>query len=104
MPGKRVAYICVLVFSTLCLSVFVVPEAGAFQIAEPAEKVPAGQHQHGQGDHHHLRLPMGEEKCEPSFTYEAGSNGPGHWRDCATPERCRPRLILSTPKNCASTI
>lgn len=22
---------------------------------------------------------MGEEKCEPSFTYETGSNGPGHW-------------------------
>jgi carbonic anhydrase len=58
--------------------------AGACQVAEPPEKVQPHQHgQHGQQEHHHLHMTMGEEKCDPKFTYDEGPLGPSHW-----PELC----------------
>lgn len=58
---------------------------GASQIAQPAEKPQPGEHQHNMGEHHHLHLVLGEEKCEPTYTYKEGAAGPSHWPQlCAT--------------------
>ena len=65
-------------------SLVVVP-AGARQAAQPPEKVEPGQPaEHGKHEHHHLHLPLGEEKCEPKFTYEEGPHGPSHWPGLCT--------------------
>ena len=75
------------VFATVLRCAFSFILLAAFctaQIAQPAEKVPPGVHQHGQGEHHHLHLVLGEEKCAPTYTYEEGPLGPSHW-----PELCR---------------
>lgn len=80
MSCSRVTGICLLTFSMLCFCVFVVAPVGTCQVAQLPEKAQAGLHeQHGQGEHHHLHLPMGEAKCEPRFTYEEGPHGPSHW-------------------------
>jgi carbonic anhydrase len=76
MPFQRATRVLPIAFVALCLSVAIAPRAAA-QVAEPAEKVPPGQPP--QHQHHHLHLPMGEEKCEPKFTYTDGPAGPGHW-------------------------
>ena len=53
------------------------------QLAQMPEKIEPAEHQHA---HHHLHIPMGEEKCEATYTYEEGTIGPGHWPGvCATP-------------------
>src|SRR4030088_373382 len=73
-----------LVFSFLCLSIFVVAPVGICQVAQLPEKVePGGHGQHGKHEHHHLHMVLGEEKCDPKFTYEEGLHGPSHW-----PELC----------------
>ncbi len=65
------------VFPALCFSLLAcaVP-AFTSQVAEPPEKMQPGDLQH---EHHHLRLPMGGEKCGPAFTYQEGPSGPSHW-------------------------
>jgi hypothetical protein len=56
------------------------PAAG--QIAQMPEKMDPGEHEHA---HHHVHIPMGEEKCEARDSYEEGASGPGHWPGvCAT--------------------
>jgi len=77
MFSKRVIGIFGPSFCGLWLSFVAAAPADAFQVAQPAEKLEHGQH--AQHEHHHLRLPMGEEKCAPTFTYEAGPRGPRHW-------------------------
>lgn len=57
---------------------------GICQVAQPPEKVPAGEHQHGQGAHHHLHLVLGAETCAATYTYSDGAHGPSHW-----PELCQ---------------
>jgi carbonic anhydrase len=80
MTYRRYVGVSSLVFLLWCLSNLAVAPAGAFQIVQPPEQVPPGQHwEHGQGEHHHLHMPMGEEKCAPKFTYGDGPNGPDHW-------------------------
>ncbi len=75
MSGNRVTAVCLLAFSVLCFFILThAAPAGACQIAQTPEK--AEQHKHG---HHHLHMTMGEEKCEPKFTYEEGPLGPSHW-------------------------
>jgi carbonic anhydrase len=75
-----------LVILGLCLSAIVQPiPAVAGQVAEPPEKVEPGHHEHGQQEHHHLHMTLGEEKCDPKFTYEEGPLGPSHWPElCST--------------------
>jgi carbonic anhydrase len=64
-------------FSALGLFVLVYAAPAAGQVAQPPEKVEPGQHQ--QHMHHHLHIPMGEEKCELKYTYDEGPLGPSHW-------------------------
>jgi carbonic anhydrase len=52
------------------------------QVAEPAENAQPGQQQHQ--EHHHLHMAIGEQKCEPKYTYEEGPLGPGHWPGLCT--------------------
>jgi hypothetical protein len=74
-----------LVILRLCLSAIVQPiPAVVGQVAEPPEKVEPGHHEHGQQEHHHLRMTLGEEKCDPKFTYEEGPLGPSHWPELCT--------------------
>lgn len=79
--SRRVTFrIFLLAFSVICLSIFASGLADpACQVLEKPEKVEPGQHQHAEG-HHHLHLPMGEEKCAPTFTYDDGPLGPSHWQ------------------------
>ena len=77
MPGNRVTGMCLSAFAALCFFVFVHAAPAACQVAEPPEKVQPGQQQHH--EHHHLHMTMGEEKCEPKFTYEEGPLSPSHW-------------------------
>jgi carbonic anhydrase len=80
MSCNRVTGICLLVFTIFCFSLFVAAPAGICQVAQPLEKMEPGQHaQHGGHEHHHLHMILGEQKCEPKFTYEEGPNGPSHW-------------------------
>jgi carbonic anhydrase len=72
-------------FSLLCFSICVAAPAGICQVAQPPERVEPGQHgQHGQLEHHHLHIVLGEEKCDPNFTYEEGPHGPSHWPGLCT--------------------
>src|SRR5260370_4181191 len=85
MSRNRATGLCLLAFSVLCFSNFVVAPAGDCQVAQPLEKVEPGQHgEHGQQEHHHLHMTLGEEKCDAKFTYEEGRLGPSHW-----PELCK---------------
>ena len=86
MSPNRVPGICILAFPVLCFSILVASPAGICQVAQPPEKVEPGQHgQHGKQEHHHLHLVLGEEKCDPEFTYEEGPHGPDHWAGlCST--------------------
>lgn len=71
------------VFASLFIFAFLA--FGTAQVAEPSEKVQAGEHVHGQGEHHHLHLVLGEEKCAPTYTYGEGPAGPSHWPEvCST--------------------
>ena len=74
MSANRLYTMCLVVFSVLCLSVFVATLAGARQAAQVPEK--PKQHQHG----HQMNLPSGaSDKCEPKFTYQEGPRGPDSW-------------------------
>jgi carbonic anhydrase len=71
-------------FLALCLSLSLAVQVASGQIGEPAEKEAEPGH-HGAHGHHHLHLPLGEETCDPQFTYEEGPLGPSHWPGlCAT--------------------
>jgi carbonic anhydrase len=76
MSKNRIIDICLLAFSGWWFSITAAVLAGARQAAQPPEKVPQHQHQHG----HQMNLPSGaSDKCEPKFTYEAGPLGPDSW-------------------------
>ena len=94
----RAIAICV-AFSVLFFSIFVGAPVGACQITQQPEKVEPAQHgQHGQ-EHHHLHMAVGEEKCEPKFTYEEGPYGPSHWPGpCNTGKMQAPIDIQSAKK------
>ena len=94
----RAIAICV-AFSVLFFSIFVGAPVGDCQIAQQPEKVEPAQHgQHGQ-EHHHLHMAVGEEKCEPKFTYEEGPYGPSHWPGpCNTGKMQAPIDIQSAKK------
>jgi len=81
----RRARLCLIQTSlrVLCLGLLGYAIPANCQVAEPAEPTKHGQH--AGHDHHHLHLPMGEEKCAPTFTYDEGPLGPSHWPGvCAT--------------------
>jgi carbonic anhydrase len=80
MSCKRVIANCSLALSLLTFWVCVVVPTAARQVAEPPEKADPGQHgQHGESEHHHLQLLLGEKQCKPDFTYQEGPHGPRHW-------------------------
>src|SRR5437879_13101321 len=69
MPRNQVLGLSLLVILGTCFSGFAhAAPAGACQAAEPPKKVEPGQH--GQHEHHHLHMTMGEEKCDPKVTYD----------------------------------
>ena len=80
MFPKQTFSLSLLLILGLCFSGFAhAAPAGAGQATELPEKMEPGQqmqHQHGQQEHHHLHMTMGEEKCDPKFTYEEGPLGP----------------------------
>jgi len=78
MPGRRVGNLCLFALCGLYLSGFSHPAPAASQVLESLEKVEAKQHD-GHGDHHHLHLPLGEQKCEAKYTYNDGLFGPSRW-------------------------
>ena len=90
MPRNQVLGLSLLVILGTCFSGFAhAAPAGACQAAEPPKKVEPGQH--GQHEHHHLHMTMGEEKCDPKFTYDEGPLGPSHWPElCNTGEMQAP--------------
>ena len=70
---------------SLALAALAASPVGLCQVAQPLEKVEPGQHdQHAKGEHHHLHLLLGEEKCDPQFTYDDGPLGPSHWPGLCT--------------------
>jgi carbonic anhydrase len=76
MPTTRIPGICLLAFSVSCLAVSIDASPDSSQAAQLPEKSDPGQHQHG----HEMNTPSGvSDKCEPTFTYEAGPRGPSHW-------------------------
>src|SRR5215471_16218779 len=88
----------VLALPVLCLSIVIFETpARAFQILEQPEKAQPGQHQHHGG--HHMNVPMGEETCDPKYTYEEGPRGPSHWEGvCATGKMQAPIDIRGAEK------
>jgi hypothetical protein len=72
---NRATGIRMVAFSLLCFSICITAPAGICQVAQPPEKVEPGKHgQHGKQEHHHLHMVLGEENCDPEFTYEEGAN------------------------------
>jgi carbonic anhydrase len=74
-----------------CLTRFFLPcfllvataiRTGTSQIAQPPER--AEQHQHMGMGAHFMNVPMGEEKCEVKYRYDAGPLGPSHWPGVCT--------------------
>jgi|SRR5271166_2421983 len=81
----------------LCLGFLVYAGPATGQVAEPSETMDHGQH--AQHDHHHLHMPLGEEKCAPTFTYDDGPLGPSHWPGvCATGKMQAPIDIQQAEK------
>jgi carbonic anhydrase len=78
----------------LCCSLPVMPRPAAAQITEPQEKMEPG-HQH---QHHHLHMPLGEETCAPTYTYEAGPQGPDHWPGVCTTGKMQAPIDLKDPE------
>ena len=77
MLGNRATTMFVLVPSGLFLSALTYEVPAPCQVAQPLEKMQPGQHpEHA---HHHLHLPLGEEKCELKYAYDDGPLGPAHW-------------------------
>ena len=100
MLRSRATEIRMMAFSALCFSISTMSPAGMCQIAQPPEKVEPGQHgQHGKQEHHHLHMVLGEEKCDPKFTYEEGPHGPSHWPEvCNTGKMQAPMDIQHAEK------
>ena len=82
MFRKQLLSLSLLLMFGLCFASFAyAAPAGVCQATEVPEKMDHSQH--GQQAHHHLHMVMGEEKCDPKFTYADGPMGPSHW-----PELC----------------
>jgi carbonic anhydrase len=96
MLGNRTASMFMLVLSGLyfCALTYEVPAAG--QVAQPPEKMQPGQHpQHA---HHHLHLPMGEEKCELKYAYDEGPLGPAHWPGLCNSGKMQAPIDIQRPR------
>jgi len=80
---------------TTCIALLAAwPATG--QLAQMPEKMNPGEHQHA---HHHLHIPMGEEKCEATYTYQEEATGPGQWTGvCATGKMQAPIDIKHSQK------
>src|SRR5215472_3811352 len=65
------------------------------QVMEKMEKMEPGQHA-GHGEHHHLQLPLGEEKCEPQFTYDLGPLGPNRWGELCSVGKMQAPIDISS--------
>ena len=82
MSGNRATTMFIVVLSGVLFCALSYESPATSQVAQPAEKVDPKQHQH---THQHLHLPMGEEKCELTYTYDDGPLGPSHWQGvCGT--------------------
>lgn len=90
-----------LAFSAICFPIFASAlPAPACQVLEQPEKVEPGQ-EHQQMHHggHHMNIPMGEEKCDPKFTFGDGPTGPAHWGGtCSTGKMQSPIDIQNAQK------
>lgn len=87
MSHRGALRLFLLAFSVICFSIFASGLAApACQVLEQPEKVePGQQHQHQHGGGHHMNIPMGEEKCDPKFTFTDGPTGPANWSGtCST--------------------
>jgi carbonic anhydrase len=96
MLGNRTTSMFMLVLSGLyfCALAYEVPAAG--QVAQPLEKMQPGQHpQHA---HHHLHLPMGEEKCELKYAYDEGPLGPTHWPGLCNSGKMQAPIDIQRPR------
>jgi carbonic anhydrase len=93
MSGQRLGIVCLFAFS-LCFSTFSHPAPAVGQAIETLEKVQPGQHE-GHADHHHLHLPLGEQKCEPKYTYNEGPLGPASWGALCTTGRMQAPIDIS---------
>lgn len=94
MSGRRAAILCSFALCGLCLSSFSHPAPAVSQVLETLEKVEPGQHE-GHGEHHHLHLPLGEEKCEAKYTYDEGPLGPSSWGELCTIGRMQAPIDIS---------
>jgi carbonic anhydrase len=66
----------------------------AGQVMDHMEKVEPGD-QAGHGEHHHLRLPLGEAACAPQYTYSPGLTGPGRWPGVCSEGRMQAPIDIS---------
>ncbi len=80
MFRNRVVNLLCLLIPVVCISGY--SHAAGWQVAEPPEQAPQGQH--SAHDHHHLHMMLGEEKCAPTYTYDDGLLGPSHWPSLCT--------------------
>jgi carbonic anhydrase len=96
MSNRRLGMPCLLAVCALCLSSVSNPATAVSQAIEQLERVD-GQHVHG--EHHHLRLPLGEEPCAAQYTYQDGPLGPTRWGGlCASGTMQAPVDITSSDK------
>src|ERR1700752_4377480 len=84
MSGRRPGIMGLFVLCGLCLCSLGSPTPAVSQVIETLERVEPPQHEGHEGHgateaHHHLHLPLSEQKCEPSFTYNDGPLGPESW-------------------------
>lgn len=94
MFRNRVIGMCLQAISALCFSILIYAPPAVCQIAQLPERPEQHQH-HG----HLMNIPMGEEKCGPTYTYAEGPQGPTHWEGvCNTGKMQAPIDIQNAEK------
>jgi carbonic anhydrase len=74
MSRNRITHFHLAIFFGLLMLIFAGAAPAAAQIAQLPER--SEQHRHSMD----MNLPSGvTDKCEPTYTYEEGPRGPGHW-------------------------
>ncbi len=95
MVTARAVGLCMLAFSIAGFTVGIHAARDSSQAAQLPESQHPEQHQHGHG----MNTPSGvSDRCEPTFTYHDGPQGPRHWDGVCTTGR------MQTPIDITKTV
>ena len=95
MPRARITRFQLAAFFALLVLTFVGAAPAAGQIAQLPERPEQHRHDHSMD----MNLPSGvTDKCEPTYTYDEGPRGPGHWAGVCTTGHVQAPIDISSPE------